>query len=188
MFFRRGGFTLLELMIVMSILGIMIAAIYPQTVFYYARSRDLERLSEIKDLSAMIQDYSRIYSVYPATENANATASGNCVSEIFLWPDALPHIRDKQFSQLWGSWISLKKDPSGYIFDPLFCSVAGSYFYNKMDAYGLVAARMELQVTGANYNTMVDLNNPTKINDLVKAQPLDKDANDPDKIFLIITN
>ena len=57
-----------------------------------------------------------------------------------------------------------------------------------MDAYGLVAARMELQVTGANYNTMADLNNPTKINDLVKAQPLDKDANDPDKIFLIITN
>lgn len=175
-------------MIVMSILGIMIAAIYPQTVFYYARSRDLERISEIKDLSAIIQDYNRIYSTYPATENAAGTASGNCVSQIFTWSDALPQIRDKQFSQLWWTWITLKEDPSTQIFDPILCNVSRSYFYNRLDTYGVVAARMELQVTWANYNTMADLLLSSKIDDMVKSQPLDKDWNDPDKIFLIITN
>lgn len=188
MIFRRVGFTILELMIVIAILGIMIAAIYPQTVFYYARWRDLERLSEIKDLSALIQDYNRIYTVYPATQNAAWTLTGNCVSEIFTWSDALPQFKDKQFSQLGWTWITLKKDPANYIFDPVLCNVPASYFYNSINTYGIVAARMELQVTGANYNTMVDLINPSKVDDMVKARSLDKDADDPDKIFLIITN
>lgn len=64
----------------------------------------------------------------------------------------------------------------------------GSYFYNSLNEYGLVAARMEIQTTGANYKTMADLLDTAKINAMATAIPLDKNDEDPDKIFLIITN
>lgn len=87
-------------MIVIAIIGILIGAIYPQVSYYYAHSRDVARISHIKDLSAVFQDYSRLYSTYPSTTNANATLTSRCISDIFTWTDALPQFKDKQFSQL----------------------------------------------------------------------------------------
>lgn len=188
MIFRRGGFTLLELMIVLAIFGIMIAAIYPQMMFYYARWRDVARVSNIKELSTLIQEYSRTNDTYPSTTNT-LTVTSQCFSEIITWSDALPQFKDKQFSQLKANPVSKNKDPWNNIFGPaIYCDQPGSYFYNSLNEYGLIAARMEIQTTWANYNTMADLLLPAKINDMVTAVPLDKDDEDLDKIFLIITN
>lgn len=66
MILRRTGFTLVELMIVIAIIGILVVAITPQLTAYYARGRDVERLSDIKSMSSKFQDYNRVYGVYPS--------------------------------------------------------------------------------------------------------------------------
>lgn len=111
MVIRRGGFTLLEIMIVLAILGIMVAAIYPQMMFYYARGRDVARMSNIKELSNLIQEYSRTNDTYPSTTNHLTAVTSQCFSEIITWPDALPQFKDKQFTQLKSNPISKNKDP-----------------------------------------------------------------------------
>jgi hypothetical protein len=47
---------------------------------------------------------------------------------------------------------------------------------------------MELQTTGANYTNTTNLTDSGAIDDMIQSHPLDKNGNDPDKIFLIITN
>ena len=47
---------------------------------------------------------------------------------------------------------------------------------------------MERQTTGANYTFTDRLTNPVYINEMVTARPLDKNIEDTDKIYLIITN
>jgi hypothetical protein len=47
---------------------------------------------------------------------------------------------------------------------------------------------MENQATGANYKVTANLTNPGAIDLLLKTQPLDKSGDDPDKIYLLITN
>ena len=188
MIFRRGGFTLLELLVVISIIGIMAAALFPQMSFYFARGRDVARISDVKTLSAKFQEYSRINTTYPATENAAGTASGNCISEIVSWTDALPQFKDKQFSQLWGSGTEVR-DPMNRVFWVWYCDVAWSYFYNNLaSTHGVVAARMEIQTTWANYSDMPDLLDTNMIDKMVKAQPLDKNWTFTDYVFLIATN
>jgi prepilin-type N-terminal cleavage/methylation domain-containing protein len=63
---RPRGFTLVELIIVIAIIAILVAAIVPQMTAYYARGRDVERLSDIKSMSSKFQDYNRVYGVYPS--------------------------------------------------------------------------------------------------------------------------
>lgn len=187
MIFRRGGFTLLELVVVISIIGIMAAALFPQMSFYFARGRDVARISDIKTLSAKFQEYSRINLTYPATEDKDGNPS-NCATNIFSWADALPQFKDKQFTQLWWSGTSTR-DPTNHIFWTWYCTMEWSYFYNNLAwTHGVVAARMEIQTTGANYSDMPDLLLPSKIDNLIKAQPLDKNSTFTDFIFIITTN
>lgn len=187
MIFRRSGFTLLELMVVMAIIGIIAAALFPQMSFYYARGRDVARISDAKSMSSIMVEYSRLFTTYPSTTSSLGVNS-NCISDMFTWTDAVLTIKDKQFSQLSRGW-QLKTDPTNRVFGVWYCAVPGSYFYNLLNwTHGVVAARMEIQTTGANYNTIADLLDDTKIDDLIKAKPLDKNVNDPDKLFTVITN
>ena len=88
MILRRTGFTLVELMIVVAIVSIIAAAIYPAMSGYYARGRDVGRISDIKEISARFQDYSRTNSMYPSNTNI-ASITSYCVSTIRGWTDAV---------------------------------------------------------------------------------------------------
>ena len=79
---RTLGFTLVELMIVIAIIAIIAAAIYPAMSGYYARGRDTARLSDIKSLSANFQSYSRTYTTYPNNTNTLGTTTSYCVSDM----------------------------------------------------------------------------------------------------------
>lgn len=72
MLFRRIGFTLVEMIIVISVIGILVASIYPQVIVYLVRGRDTERIGGIKQLSIAVTAYqvkNQILPVWTGTSN-----------------------------------------------------------------------------------------------------------------------
>ena len=53
----KNGFTLVELMIVIGIIGILAAALFPSLTSYLARWRDTAKISEIKQLNTALISY-----------------------------------------------------------------------------------------------------------------------------------
>lgn len=57
MLYRRFGFTLVELMIVMVVIGILSVALMPQISGYLARGRDTDRIGGMKQIAIAIAAY-----------------------------------------------------------------------------------------------------------------------------------
>lgn len=62
------GFTLLELMIVIAIVGILVSALVPWYSAYIQRWRDTARLSDIADLSKALTVHFSEFDYYPESE------------------------------------------------------------------------------------------------------------------------
>lgn len=64
-FFRTTGFTLVELMVVMSVIGILSSIVYANYGSSRAVSRDEVRKSALKSMQVAIELYKSQYGVYP---------------------------------------------------------------------------------------------------------------------------
>lgn len=74
------GFTLVELMIVIAIIGILAAALFPSLTSYLARGRDTSRVSAIKEISTGIAAYNVDQSSFPAGTNNTSSGTAECVN------------------------------------------------------------------------------------------------------------
>ena len=73
-------------MIVVSIIGILAAAIYPFAASFLARARDTNRVMDVKSLAGVFQVYRNVNEVFP--DNSSG-ATSYCTSDILSWPNSV---------------------------------------------------------------------------------------------------
>ncbi len=82
--FRRG-FTLIELMIVIVILGILMGTILPRLTGAQSRARDTARIADLNNISQALEVYSSDHGEYPAAQCTGTcggtTDAPNCLDD-----------------------------------------------------------------------------------------------------------
>jgi prepilin-type N-terminal cleavage/methylation domain-containing protein len=132
---NKLGFTLIELMVVIMILGIL--ATIGLVIFSSAqvRGRDAQRKSDLKQISSALEIYYNDYETYPASSNGQILGCPSSTSTACTWDYG-------QFTD--GKTIYLKAVPG----DP---TPDFDYFYRTVDVGGVTNSGFQLYAHIENY-------------------------------------
>jgi prepilin-type N-terminal cleavage/methylation domain-containing protein len=76
-FWRTGGFSLIELLVVISIIGVLSAVLIMNLVGARERSRDSQKIQDLNSLKSALRMYYNDYQAYPSPGATNCT---NCLN------------------------------------------------------------------------------------------------------------
>lgn len=136
--FRRG-FTLIELMIVIVILGILMGTILPRLTGAQSRARDTARIADLNNISQALEVYSSDFGQYP---NAACTSTGavkcdgkttdeaNCLSA-----NADPAVPTNTYNLL-KTYMKGSRVPQNIGIQTNTLGCVGSYYYSPLTKGG----------------------------------------------------
>ena len=122
------GFTLVELMIVIVILGILMAAILPRLTGGQARTRDLARKSDMAAISQVMENFYGDHGRYPGINNASVCLSGSTISNSIDNDDLSSYLKG-------GEMITPPSDKQAI--GTCTGTSAGTYWYKPITANGI---------------------------------------------------
>lgn len=157
-------------MIVIAIIGILAAALFPSLSGYLWRARDASRVINVRQIADVVNTYKNTYEVFP---NNSSWALDYCVSDIFNWSDG--SWKDQKYQDL---SINLKIIPQEKAFQRVTspCTQTWSYLYSRLidaagNQYAIIATTMETN-SSVTYLTGSDFIDPTKIMQIMWAQQI----------------
>lgn len=126
---KKKAFTLIELLIVIAIIGVLAAALYPTIRDALARGRDAAREGDINNIVTAVETYSSDYGQYPPFFG--------CVGDggVFQTPDEVSEVTADYFK---GGTAPKDPSPSRTLptttADPGPCVEDGKYYYKYLGA------------------------------------------------------
>ncbi|MEA3369318.1 MAG: prepilin-type N-terminal cleavage/methylation domain-containing protein [Candidatus Ratteibacteria bacterium] len=100
---KRAGFTLVEIMIVVAIIGVLVAIAIPNFLRARREARDARRKADIRQLQSALTRYNLTYGEYPLSGGASSPNSG--------WSNSSDSSWDTLQTELEGYIKKLPKDP-----------------------------------------------------------------------------
>lgn len=123
------GFTLIEILVVLTVVGVLSGLMFTTTVAIQRRSRDERRLADLSSLKAALQRYHVDQGFYPADHQVNSSPGLN-----------LSALKGNQFNSNIGNpepeanpEVYLQSLPSDPLSNQDYCYVAFSSFYQKTE-------------------------------------------------------
>lgn len=138
--FRRG-FTLIELMIVIVILGILMGTILPRLTGAQSRARDTARIADLNNISQALEVYSSDFGEYPAAI-CTGTATVGCYSGNCLASGATDETSDGSAADTIDTYHLLKgymkgnRVPQNVGKKTVSLGCEGSYYYSPLRSGG----------------------------------------------------
>ncbi len=120
---KQSGFTIVELLIVIVIIGILAGLVITTFVGIQARGRDSERQTDINAIQKQVEAYFAVNGVYPTAANLNSSTwrSGNKVQ---LDPKALANPSKDTTQTLATTAPAASGDSYGYVATPTGCNAS----------------------------------------------------------------
>lgn len=137
----KKGFTLIELMIVIVILGILMGTLLPKLSGVQARARDTARISDLTNIAQALEAYYNDEGSYPSLGNG----SGNCLAmgtvdgngvEAVASPNAYISTTES-VARVLGAYLKGNKTPTPRISSLNSVGCIGSYFYKPLKKDGV---------------------------------------------------